>query len=333
MKDYCNITFGKSLDSLKYEDIILFFQEERVESNILEFKSGQSDVKKFDDMLNKKIIRTIASFLNSEGGLLIWGSPREQYVNKAGKNVKIAIGDLEPNLVFNEKDQLINKIIKTISYMPTGVRLKTLRNGDEYIYIFEVDESASRPHQYQNEYLIRIDGQTFPAPHYLVDAMFKQIKHPNIENHIKIVDVYQKATGLFIKLELKLFNFTSSIPGKEISFYARTTVGIFKENDSDFIQSQPNKLLFFGLNPSTFLTLHITTSLLMEGLENLDIIIYMTGENILTKTSQHEIILSDGYEFDKIQLLPLIENLEVHKADNNLMNDRESILKEFLMKN
>lgn len=327
MKDYCIQIFGKSIREITIEDLLYFFNDPKEESEILEFKSGNGE---FEKAFNNNILRTVSAFLNSSGGVLIWGAPEDKAPEKGMP--KVCTGDLVPVKEKKEKDQLINRISSSISYMPTGILVERLDTDEGYIYVIEVQESESKPHQLNGQYFIRLDGQSKPAPHYIVDSMFKQIKYPNIENHIKIVGVYQSAIGLHIKFELKLFNFTPSIPGKEIQIYARTTVGNFQENDSDYLKSQPEKLLCYGLNPSTFITLHLNTSLLMDGLEYLDIIIYMTGENILTKISQHEINLSNGYEFDKIKILPLIDNLEVHKAENNLMNERESILKEFLIK-
>ena len=74
--DFSELYFGKTLDSLSYQDIEEFFREEKEESNRIEFKSfvaGHSHVDK--DI--KNVMKGICALLNAEGGILIWVHPKE----------------------------------------------------------------------------------------------------------------------------------------------------------------------------------------------------------------------------------------------------------------
>ena len=69
--DYCTTCFNKTLANLEYQDIENFFHEPREESTRLEFKSFPQKGD-FNKCLEGVIIG-ICAFLNSEGGILIWG--------------------------------------------------------------------------------------------------------------------------------------------------------------------------------------------------------------------------------------------------------------------
>jgi len=76
---FCQIYFQKDLDQLTSEDLISFFQNPQKESQYLEFKSsGEPNI---DKVFSKTLKAAICSFLNSEGGLLIYGAPRENKKN------------------------------------------------------------------------------------------------------------------------------------------------------------------------------------------------------------------------------------------------------------
>ena len=122
---FSKLYFNKNLEDLVYEDLTTYFIDERIESDKLEFKSynqkGNSS-EKFNG-----ICKSIAAFLNSGGGLLIWGAPsgakRQVKVKQQVKIVKIFIGQLEPIDHILEKDQLINKITDRITPLPSGIRV------------------------------------------------------------------------------------------------------------------------------------------------------------------------------------------------------------------
>lgn len=246
--NYCEHYFGKAtLSDLTYEDIKTFFSEEQEENETLEFKSGQEfvNLNDFDDFLNKHIIRTIAAFLNSAGGVLIWGSPREQKID--GRNEKVCIGDLMPINISKDKDWLINKISRAISYMPIGIKVERLTCEDKYIYIFEIKESQSKPHQYNHKYFIRLDGQTQDAPHYLVDALFKQITFPDLRITVGCKTREQNNEYLPLIIKVEIDNTSNYINAKQVGYFITTNTGIFRENGKQRAYFNYNGILPKGL--------------------------------------------------------------------------------------
>mgnify|MGYP000881575833 FL=1 len=195
--NYSKNYFGKNLTELSYTDIENFFIEEKKESNSLEFKSYSTE----NGNLNKSIesiTKGICAFLNSEGGILIWGAPKG--IKRENRQEKVFIGDLSPVPELKEKDWLINKISDSITPLPIGVNVQTLDKNDSYVYVFEIQQSKYCPHQFKNTYYARLDGQTKPAPHYLIEALFKKITFPQIEGFIGLDKIYCNETNYYLDL-------------------------------------------------------------------------------------------------------------------------------------
>lgn len=243
--DYSLAYFGKNLDNLLYEDIVNFFSQEKEESNKIEFKAYSAQY----GNLNKNIegvIRGICAFLNSEGGILIWGAPEGEFVE--GRKEKIFIGELSPVLELLEKDLLISKISDSLTPLPIGINVKILNENNSYLYVFEVQPSNYKPHQFKNIYYARLDGQTKPAPHYLIEAQFKQIKYPNIEGYLKLTNISHDGNNFYLDIEIYLFNF-SHLQNEEMPFFRlMSSKGIFaRAMDANFsdMYSYGGHLLIF----------------------------------------------------------------------------------------
>src|SRR5690606_24960752 len=90
-------------------------------------------------------------------------------------------------------------------------------DGNDHVYVFEVQESSSKPHQYNGEYLIRLDGQTSKAPHYLVNAMFNQVVIPEVEGVVNFSEVVVQDHAVIIEIQAYLHNFDRLISEKNAS--------------------------------------------------------------------------------------------------------------------
>jgi hypothetical protein len=178
--DYCTPHFGKKLGELTLEDLENYFKIDRPETDQIEFKSFSTE-KNFDKNI-EPINKAISALLNSNGGILIWGAPIGKKIE--GKKEKIFKGDLTYSKEPIEKDTLISKISDKIIPLPTNIRVKEL--AENKLFIFEIDQSEYAPHQTGSVYYMRIDGQSRPAPHHYIDALFKKVKYPDIRGHIKI---------------------------------------------------------------------------------------------------------------------------------------------------
>ena len=204
MINYSHQYFGKDLNNLKYQDIVNFFIEEKEESDKIEFKAFHNTFGNFNRNL-EGVIRGICAFLNSNGGILIWGAPLGQKDN----DKTIFQGNLSPLTVLKDKDSLISKISDSITPLPVNISLEVVEEQGSFLYIFEVQKSNYSPHQYKNIYWARLDGQTKPAPHYLTEALFKKISYPNIEGYINLDKYGVLQSGLrFLDITIIMFNFS-----------------------------------------------------------------------------------------------------------------------------
>lgn len=172
--------FNKELRELESSDLETYLQDPLEESDVIEYKSfaGEEGVKERE----RKILKTICSFLNSSGGILIWGAPEEI---KEGKD-NVLQKELSPIDHVIKKDHFIAKVLNRIIPSPSGIRCEAILVGeDKCVLVFEVEESKNRPHQFENIYYMRADGQTIAAPHHYVEALFKQVRYPILEGSLE----------------------------------------------------------------------------------------------------------------------------------------------------
>ncbi|MFC6223787.1 helix-turn-helix domain-containing protein [Hymenobacter artigasi] len=222
--EYARTYLGKPLSELEYTDVQQFFSSEKTESDQIEFKSCSLS-SQIDSSL-RGVIESISAFLNSSGGLLIWGAPVG--VSVPGRREKAFVGDLTQVPLTVEKDWLISKIVDKIIPLPLGIRVQLISTSDSQVAVFEIDESPYAPHQTSNIYYMRVDGQNKPAPHHYVEALMKRISFPRLEAYIKPGATQIDVDGLSTSIEFMFFNFSPFI--NEERFYYRIIVvgGVFQ---------------------------------------------------------------------------------------------------------
>jgi hypothetical protein len=192
---FSQLIFGKRLTDITLVDLQTYFQTPRIESDKLEFKSfysqtaGGSGKEKEEE---KKVLRTISAFLNSEGGIVIWGAPIGTKIPE--QKEPVFQGPLTPGNVYYEKDAFIGKIANKIVSSPKGILFHRVENQGKYLYLFETSASEYAPHQLENIYYMRMDGQTLPAPHHYIEAMFRKVSFPKLEAYLR-VDNYKYENG------------------------------------------------------------------------------------------------------------------------------------------
>jgi hypothetical protein len=328
--DYCKIHFGKTLMELKFEDIQNFFSIEKTETNQLEFKSFAGNVS--DNYPG--LIKTICGFLNSKGGLLIWGAPKGE--KRSSKNEKIFSGDLAPITQLIVKDQCISKCSDSISPLPVGIRLNVISKDNNCLCVFEIDESDYAPHQMDNVYYMRIDGQTKPAPHHYVEALFKKIKNPLLEGYLKFNEAELVSGILKIHLTVLLFNWTPMQNVEEISYRLSSDNGIFSEkyipdyhinNMREFRAENFKNVLHFG-EPAV--GIH-TIAVNLSKFRDITIVLSFGGRNTSAKSSKYKFSLGNmSLSNIESNLIERKENLSYKELQDSMGVTRESTLKGLL---
>jgi hypothetical protein len=190
MASFIESIFGKAREKVTLEDVEGFFTEPKEETSTLEFKSG--------NISQDKLFKSVTGLLNAEGGLLIIGSPEEREKDKEDKKhkyrIKFAVGELVPCTNLKTRESINQLLGSHIVPPPAGIKILPFEKGDGYIYLIEVPQSVSPPHQVTGAgtgiYYFRNDNTTVPASHGVVSALFNQRRVPRL--YASIGFEYQK---------------------------------------------------------------------------------------------------------------------------------------------
>ena len=217
---YVKKIFKKDILDLNISDLRTFFESEQEETSVLEFKSGNVDV--------IDLYKEIAAFLNTEGGLLIIGSPQEKKV-KIGKNEKVVCTGALTYSKFRNKDWLYQKIASNIVPAPGGLGIFEHMDSNGTIFVIDIPQSTIPPHQCSSEgkYYIRLEREAKPAPHGLVQALFQKRRLPKLDADIEIINQNENTDKITVSIKNK-----SNIPADKVSFIV--DVYNVKELESEF---------------------------------------------------------------------------------------------------
>jgi predicted HTH transcriptional regulator len=130
----------EKITNIKYNDVVHYFSEPKDENDKIEYKSFVENPKDNQTEREKKILQSICGFLNSDGGLIIWGAPKGKKVPP--KKEKIFQRELDMVEYLYEKDAFISKITDSITPAPRGILFHRIDKGDKHIYILEIPHSA-----------------------------------------------------------------------------------------------------------------------------------------------------------------------------------------------
>lgn len=222
--DYISQFFKKESDDIDESDIVTFFSHRQEETSNLEFKSGDVEI--------HDIYKEIAAFLNTEGGLLLIGSPPESKEQRGKLTIRFCQGKLTYSK-FQSKDWLYQKIFSNITPSPTNIYIKEISNKSGIIFLIEIPQSEHPPHQSNADgrYYIRIDNEAKPAPHGLVQALFEKRNKPQL---IAKVDRTLLNIGIDL-LNIRIQNL-STIPADKVSFII-DVYNVASITDNNFISS------------------------------------------------------------------------------------------------
>lgn len=303
---FAQAQFGKLLDQITADDLRTYFSTERDESLTLEFKSfyqRENDVKHKEN----GVLRTICGFLNATGGLVIWGAP---IGSKNPEGQKVFTGQLSPVEKLYSKDDFISKVSNRIILLAAGLQFHSVEVEDgKFVYLIDVPESTTKPHQFDNIYYIRLDGQTKPAPHYLVDAMFKQVKRPELEGYMRIISwkfeigLGQQPNNYQLQIEILIVNTSPTVNDTSVYFYLMGKHGTFLSSLGEISRDPDGHVINFeNIAPIVSFSMPVKRTLLYEvsaeaiyrSEDQADhIMLGFGGTNSATKLSKYTIRFTD----------------------------------------
>ena len=334
--DFSTSYLGKPLTDLAFEDIVSFFSRAQQETETIEFKSFSGRAT-FDSGL-QTVIKGISAFLNSSGGILIWGAPVGS--KPEGKSEEVFQGALSPVKELIEKDRLINKISSAIVPLPVGVSVQTVSLGTDYVYIFEIQPSQYKPHQHNSVYYVRLDGQSRPAPHYLVEALMKRVSYPDIRGVIKFRELQRPNEGeQLLHLTVAMFNFSHYQNEETVSFRLLCDGGIFRASRSNlrdrFSYTYPGigtELLFENFSPVLhFGTPKVHDEIIIIQSRIITLALSFGGKYSPAKTSYYVLDLRDRSVTNANELIvSLNENVLISDLQKTINTNSDETLKAFL---
>lgn len=338
--DTCTLIFGKPLEELDYQVITNYFNTERFENDQLEFKSIPGTI---NHDSYSGIIRTLTAFLNSKGGVLVWGAPAGATI--AGKKEKVFQGQLTPTNQSLIKDQLISKCVDSIVPLPVGIRAKILTNdAGGNVCVFEVNESSYSPHQTGGVYVMRIDGQTKPAPHHYVEALFRKITYPNIEAFIKFTTLQLLHHESELKFEIYFFNFSPLQNVELLSFRILCDLGVFVEALGDdpkcyrmdmheYTRTPFRDIVHYGEFITDTASIKISNQLLHQNAD-ITFILSFGAKNCPAKKSEYVINLANiTFAPPELCVTSRVENQLYKESHDQRGITRKTILNEVLERN
>ena len=342
MDNYSQHYFGKNLEDLNIQDLSDFFNTEKEESDKIEFKAYHPKYGNFNKNI-EGVIRGICAFLNSNGGILIWGTPIGQTV----EDKLIFQGELSLVDQLMEKDALISKISDSITPLPVNVNVKIIEHNKSYLYVFEIQISNYSPHQFKNIYYARLDGQTKPAPHYLIDALFKKISYPNIEGFINL-DRFGNANRnrVYLDISIIIINFSELQNEENVSYRLICGQAVFAGslnsqtkhnytmNGHQYTSINNIDILHFGSPEMNSQRLIIDLQQLADVYNNeMDLLLYFGGKKSPLKFSEYKLNFANNPVSGKnpIGLLANIkENVLASDKQKALGTNRENLLEAIL---
>lgn len=326
---------GNDLEKLTFQDIQQYFQNPRSESTIAEYKSFNPNGPLEDKF--KGIYKTICAFLNSQGGVLVWGAPVGKKVenNKKEKEFRGSLTSVTSDI---EKDYLINKISSNIIPIPNGINAKIIEQDDSRVIVIEVQKSDYAPHQTENTYYMRLDGQTVPAPHHYIDALFKQIKYPNLNGFLKLNKVIGYNDNYILLGEVLIVNLSPYQNEESVFVNVLCPNGEFVNdkfgegtNLNDYGHSLHIEkfinILHCGATPMLDFKVKYNRKDIIESNGKSVITLSFGGKSSPMKVSTYHFNIGTNYGAGKVDIIEMEENKVFYDLRNSYFSPEEAINK------
>jgi hypothetical protein len=153
---------------IKAEDVLSFISQKIEENMNLEYK----DIETYHDP--DKLAKGIASFANTDGGLMILGVAESKTKDEKGRIKRIYPDKITWGEISLDKEKLENQLAMRIRPPVSGLVVKPIRNEkDQVIYLIDIPKSNSAPHMSNHVYYERLNFRVRPMEHYEVANLFR----------------------------------------------------------------------------------------------------------------------------------------------------------------
>jgi len=158
------LRFGKELEKLQINDILVLIQNKIDESQNLEYKEPSENLDKDCNSLAE----TISGFLNTDGGILLYGVSEKR---EGAHRYPIGI-----EWCSTAKERLENLLKSRIQPWEEKIKIRRIASKEKEqggIFVIEIPKSNNPPHMYNYCYYQRLNFQTQPMSHQNVLRAFQ----------------------------------------------------------------------------------------------------------------------------------------------------------------
>ncbi|MFL9483440.1 helix-turn-helix domain-containing protein [Chitinophagaceae bacterium LWZ2-11] len=197
---------------LSLKELEDYFASPQQESETIEFKTGDCKL----DGLYKEV----CAMLNTDGGVIILGAPKEEFMDNNKSKTKVCKGPVVPCKENRTPDSVIQTIMTGVTPSPIGIKVHRLDHTDGFIYIIDVPKSIRPPHQVKGRYFIRMGTMSEPAPHGIVEAMMNQKIPVQLRHNLQVIeaDHFDSEIPNIYNISIQLTN-DSFFPAKNCEIY------------------------------------------------------------------------------------------------------------------
>lgn len=338
--NYLQHYFGFPLNELNAQHVAHYFTTERIPNNQQLFLPYNNALSLEEN--TEELTRSIAGLVNTQGGFIIWGSPKSKSI--IGSEQKSYQDSLEVVLHNFEEADLINRIGNALTPHYYSLLIQKYIYEEGHIYLIEVPQQSSQaPHQYKNQYFTVTNGYSHPAPHHYIESLFKQNTFPQLEGYLKFKNLRENGMHYCIDLEVYIFNFSRTYNETEVSFSLNCEKGsflklkfgsdprIYRMGGQHVIRSGVLDILYYGVPFSKELMLMVSPKDIINENFELDIILQFGGKRSPLKVSTYRISLAKLTISDGNQIIVTAkENQWAYQESSTFGKNKEQILQEIL---
>jgi Putative DNA-binding domain len=333
---------GKRIEKLTPTDLTKYFKTPKKESDRKEFKAYLDNPKAGEGGIDA-VLRTICAFLNSEGGLLIWGAPIGKSPTQGQE--KEFHGSLTHVVNDYGDDQLSDMVFDRISPPPQDIRIKKLMHRGHRAYVFEVPRSPYAPHQVKEKgaYWFRFNATTKPAPHHFVEALMRKVSYPDIAPYLRRATLQQIEKKIIVSLEILIVNHSTLQNEVDISLFATTTqgqftgIGSFQGPNTDYLNNQREirkrgiaDILHYGIIKWERLSIELPTSSIGNEFR---LVVSIAGRSSPVKASSYFIPVTLAGQETQSEFRIERENYDFHSTIGDMTSSNSALLEEALGRN
>ena len=191
---------------------------------------------------------------------------------------------------------------------------------------------------------MRIDGQTKPAPHHYIEALFRKVSFPKLEGYLKLDSIRNEGNRLRMQITTMIFN--KSKLQNEFDVYYRVIIdlgkfaqfGLYKGADKVYTlegheirSSNAKSTLYYNEPFSDSEIIYLDCNELIKNNNECNIFFYFGGKHSPLMTSRYKLKINNNFPDDLNNLIiSMEENKYSYEESDKLQKTEKEKMKSIL---